>query len=45
MSLIPQVLEDNGIKVPAKRDFHLNDREELIKMCEEKGFKNTICWN
>ena len=25
--------------------FHLNDRETLIKMMENAGFKNVICWN
>ncbi|KAL4479122.1 hypothetical protein ABPG72_008952 [Tetrahymena utriculariae] len=45
-TIIPQVLTENGCTYPQIRsNFHLNDREKLIKMMEEAGFSQVICWN
>ena len=42
---IPTVLRRNGIELPKERsNFHLGDREGLIKMVKEAGFKNILCW-
>lgn len=39
------VFERNGVELPKIRsNFHLNDRDLLIKMFEKAGFKNILCW-
>ncbi|EAS06071.1 UbiE/COQ5 methyltransferase (macronuclear) [Tetrahymena thermophila SB210] len=45
-TIIPQTLTENGCTYPQIRsNFHLNDREKLIKMVEDAGFTQVICWN
>ncbi|KAL4487248.1 hypothetical protein ABPG72_017967, partial [Tetrahymena utriculariae] len=45
-NIVPEVLAKYGIQPPTTRTmFHLNDREKLIKMLEDAGFTNVICWN
>jgi hypothetical protein len=34
------------VKVQSKRtNYHLNDKEKLIKMIEDSGFTNVLAWN
>lgn len=35
----------NGLKMSERSNFHLNDREKLIKMFESEGFSNVLCWD
>ena len=40
------ILVKNGVELPNDRtNFHLNDKKLLIKMFENAGFKNILCWS
>lgn len=47
-TLLNKVLEDHDIpvnKTNGRSIYHLNDKEKLIKMFEDAGFKKCIAWN
>ncbi|EAR95123.1 UbiE/COQ5 methyltransferase (macronuclear) [Tetrahymena thermophila SB210] len=45
-TILPSVLSQFGYQEPPIRsNFHLNNREKLIEMMQNAGFKNVICWN
>lgn len=42
---VPMVLKKYGVELPNDRsNFHLNEREKVMKMMTEAGFKNVLCW-
>ena len=42
---VPKVLRKHGVELPNERsNFHLGDREKLMKMMQDAGFKNVLCW-
>lgn len=44
-TVVPKVLRKNGIELPNERsNFHLGDREKLMNMMKDAGFKNILCW-
>ena len=44
-TLLLNAFDEYGIKGPPKRsNFHLSNREELIKLIEEQGFNNVLSW-
>jgi len=44
-TLLPSILKKHGIQLPNKRsNFHLGDRENLVKMFEDAGFTGIQAW-
>ena len=40
------IFEKNGVELPKSRShFHLCNKQILIKMFENEGFKNILCWS
>lgn len=45
LTLFPKVFEKHGIQMSKDRSpFYLNDKEKLVKMFEDSGFKNVLGW-
>ena len=44
-TVVPKVLRKHGVELPNERsNFHLGEREKLMNMMKDAGFKNVLCW-
>lgn len=44
-TLFSNIFEKHGIQMPKTRSpFYLNDKEKLVKMLEDTGFRDVLTW-